>query len=144
MDQTEILKSVRETFHSAQVKATARIDAFNVDAKKAFTELVEKGRTSQKDIAERLGKAGSELEKRVKPVADGLIGKVGSPEVRTKVEEIGKKAKEAQSKAIQYVDTTSREQAAVFAGELRKLADRLEKLSQKPVVAPVDAPPSVH
>jgi hypothetical protein len=128
-EQTEFFKTVREGITSAQAKATQRFEALEGDARKALDGLVEKGKASQKDIVERLGKLAQAevIQQKVKPAAEEAFKKVASAEYKQTLDELAKKART-------FVDTTSREQAGVIAGELRKFADRLEKLAQKPAV----------
>lgn len=114
--QTEFFRTVRETVTAAQAKATARIDAIEGDARKALTGLVEKGKESQKDLTALLDKK--------------------MPEYRARVEEIGKRVKDAQTRAVGFVDETSRGQAAAIAGELRRIADRLDAASKKDANTP--------
>jgi hypothetical protein len=103
--QAEFLKNVRETFVKAQTNATQRLGA-----------LVEKGKASQKDISDRLSK-------------------IDLAKVAPTVEELQKRVLQARESALTYVDATGRTQAGNVAAELRKLADRLEKLAQKPAEA---------
>lgn len=112
MQQAEFIKNVKDSFSSAQQKATARFEELSGDARKLFDDLVERGRTSQKDLTERLQK---------------LTG----AEYASRVEEISKRVRELQTKAVEFVDSASREQAATLAAELRRLADRLESLAKK-------------
>lgn len=122
-EQTEFLKNVRERFTGVQSKATERWGALNQDARKVFDGLVEKGRVSQRDLSERLQKAG-------------YVGKV---------EELTRRVKEAQGRAASFVDTTSRDSAAAVAENLRKVASRLDQLAQKPMqVAPASPSTEVH
>jgi hypothetical protein len=61
--------------------------------------------------------------------------------VRTKVEELSRKVKEAQGRAATYVETTSRGQAVVVAESLRKVASRLEQFGK---AASASSSPAVH
>lgn len=114
MQQAEFLKSFKDSFSSAQQKATARFETLSGDARKLFDDLVERGRTSQKDLTERLQK---------------LTG----AEYASRLEELSRRVKELQTKAVEFVDAASREQASTLATELRRLADRLEALAKKDV-----------
>ena len=111
-EQVEFLKNVRERFVVVQNKATERLGTLNQDAKKALEGLVEKGRTIQKT------------------------------DYKAKVGEITKKVKDAQGRAVTFVDTTSRERVAAVAENLRKAAARLEQLSHRP--APTSPATEVH
>jgi uncharacterized membrane protein YheB (UPF0754 family) len=115
--QAEFLKNVRDNISTVQAKASARIESLNGSARKIISEVVEKGKTSQKDISERLSKIASPevIQQKVKPVAEEAI----------------KRVTEASTKAKTYVDTTSREQAAAFAGGLHKMADRIGQIGHK-------------
>lgn len=99
---TQQVEFLKNVFTKAQTNATERLGA-----------LVEKGKASQKDLSER-------------------IAKLDLAKVSPKVEEIQKRVKTAGESAYSYVDSTGRTQAANVAAELRKLADRLEKVAQKP------------
>ncbi len=116
-EQAEFLKSVKDSFSSAQAKASARIETLSGDARKLFDDLVERGRVSQKDISERF---------------QHLTG----AETGGRIEELSKRVRELQTKAVEFVDSASRDQAGVLAAELRKLADRLETLAKKDETAP--------
>jgi polyhydroxyalkanoate synthesis regulator phasin len=111
-EQAEFLKSVKDSFSSAQAKATARIETLSGDARKLFDDLVERGRVSQKDLSEKFQK---------------LTG----AETRGRIEELSRRVRELQTKAVEFVDSASRDQAGALAAELRKLADRLETLARK-------------
>jgi len=106
IQQAEFMKNVRETFTKAQTTAAGRLET-----------LVEKGRASQKDLADRLAR----LE----------MARLTPPEVKATVGLLQKRVKSAGESALGYVDATGRQQAATVAVELRKLADRLEKISQR-------------
>jgi DNA-binding Lrp family transcriptional regulator len=118
-EQTDFLKTVREGLTSVQTVAARRLEALEGDARKALGELVEKGRDSQKELAERLGRltaSGSALE----GVVQSLRGAGG--------------------RAVAFVDATGREQAVSLAGELRRIADLLEKVAVKKADAPAATP----
>jgi hypothetical protein len=112
-EQADFLKNVRSRLNEVQSRASARIDTLNEDARKAFEDLVEKGRESQKDISERFQKV----------------------DYRTRVEKLTRKVKEAQGRAVSYVDATSREQAAAVAENLRRFASRLDQIARKQAAA---------
>lgn len=139
-EQVEFFKSVREGFSAVQAKATQRIEALEGDAKKALNELVEKGRLSQKDLIERLGRI-AKVQDKVKPAAEEAWRKVSSAEYKQTLEELTRKVKETREKARTFVDSTSREQAAALAGELRRFAERLDKLAKKAESEPSEAEP---
>lgn len=111
-DQAEFLRTVKESLSSAQAKASARFETISGDARRLFDDLVERGRVSQKDLSER-------------------FQKLTDSEARGRVEELSKRVRELQTKAMEFVDAASREQAAALAAELRKLVDRLETLAKK-------------
>jgi hypothetical protein len=109
-DQTDFLKTVRVGLSTVQTVATRRLEALDGNARKALGDLVEKGRDSQKELLERLGRLtanGSTLE--------GVVHTL----------------KGAGGKAVAFVDATGREQAVTLAGELRRIADLLEKVAVK-------------
>jgi TRAP-type C4-dicarboxylate transport system substrate-binding protein len=109
-EQVEFLKNVREQFTGVQTRASARLETLNDDARKVFDGLVEKGRESQRDLAERLENAA----------IDGY---------KARVAELTRKVRAAQGRAATYVDVTSRDRAAAVAQNLRKVASRLDQLS---------------
>lgn len=122
-EQVEFLKNVRERFVVVQNKATERIGTLNQDAKKALEGLVEKGRTTQHNITDLIQKA----------------------DYKAKVGELTKKVKDAQGRAVTFVDNTSRERVAAVAENLRKAAARLEQLSHREAsAAPASPAPEVH
>ncbi len=132
-EQVEFFKSVREGFSAVQAKATHRFEALEGDARKALNELVEKGRVSQKDLRDRLGRLAKSpvVQEKVMPAAEEALRKVTHAEYRQTIDELAKKVRETREKARTFVDSTSREQAIALAGELRKFADRLEKLATR-------------
>lgn len=74
------------------------------------------------------------LEGEARKVIDGLVerGRESLPQAKAKVEDL-------QKRAIDFVDTTSREQVVVVAGGLRKWADKLERIVVKATEAQTDA-----
>lgn len=76
--------------------------------------------SAQARATEKLGAIEGEARK----VIDGLVerGKESLPQARAQLDEL-------QKRAVVFVDTTSREQAGVVAGGLRKWAERLEKVA---------------
>ncbi|MFM2152203.1 MAG: hypothetical protein RL199_638 [Pseudomonadota bacterium] len=117
-DQTDFLKTVREGLNTVQTVAVRRLEALEGDARKALGDLVEKGRDSQKELLERLGKLTAN----------------GSP-----LEGVVQSLRGAGGKAVAFVDSTGREQAVSLAGELRRIADLLEKVAVKKAETPAAA-----
>jgi hypothetical protein len=118
-EQTDFLKTVREGLSAVQTVATRRFEALEGDARKVLGDFVEKGRDSQKELIERLSRLtanGSSLE--------GVVQSL----------------KDAGGKAVAFVDTAGREQAVTLAGELRRIAELLEKVAVKKDEAATSAP----
>lgn len=118
-EQTDFLKTVREGLSAVQTVATRRLEALEGDARKVLGDFVEKGRDSQKELIERLSRLtanGSSLE--------GVVQSL----------------KDAGGKAVAFVDTAGREQAVTLAGELRRIAELLEKVAVKKDEAATSAP----
>ncbi len=146
VEQSEFFKTVREGFSSVQAKASQRFEALEGDARKALNDLVEKGKLSQKDLFDRLGRLTKSpvVQERVKP-AEEALRKVFHSEYRQTLEDLTLKVRETRHKARNFVGATSRDQALALAGELRKFADRLEKLAKKAEAAPAESPaPETH
>lgn len=108
-EKKDFLTSVRENLTQVQKTATAKVETLNGSAKKIFTEVVEKGKASQKNIT-------------------------------VKLHETAKPAEAVLKKARTYVDSASREQAKAFAGNLRKVAARLDQIGQVPAPSESAAP----
>jgi len=109
--QAEFLKSVRDNLNTVQAKATARIESLNGSARKMISDVVEKGKHSQKDLSERLSKiAPSDLiQQKVKPAAEQAM----------------KRATEVGNKAKSYVN------AAAASNSVKKVTERLNQFRQK-------------
>jgi predicted transcriptional regulator len=113
-EQPEFLKTVRTTVEGMQSKATERLEAWNRDARRTFDGLVEKGRSSQRDLAGRLQKAAEKVQ----------------------ANELSRKVKEAQERAVILVNTTSRDRAHDVAENLRRVATRIDEFVQRPAARP--------
>lgn len=135
--QTEMLKGVRETLAAAQSKAAATFASLDGDARKLFEQLVERGRSQQQEIGERLVKLadGNAVFRQVKPGVEDAFRHLTHAEYRALAEQLSKTVRELQGRAIGAFDAASREQAKGLSVELRKLADRLEALARKAEIA---------
>jgi len=146
MEQAEFLKTVRKSLTDAQARAAARIETLEGDAKKALGDLVERGRHSQKDIADRLQKIAQSgiIQQKVRPAAEEAFKKVGGLDYRARMDkmgqELGGRVRELQHRAAEYVGASSRQQVLSLAGELRKLGEKMEKLATKEEQAAEKAP----
>lgn len=136
MSQTELIDTVRKTFEAAQAVAATRLEGLEGDARKVVSELVEKGRHSQRNIAERLQRLAESqlLRQRVRPVEDALK-KLPITDLRSTVEkavdDLSKRVSELQNNTREFVEGASREQLLVVIRELRRVADLLSGLVEE-------------
>lgn len=136
MEQAEFMSSVRRGFTAAQAVATARLESLNGDARRVFDDLVERGKTSQRDITERLQRIAraEAVQEKMRPVEEAFR-KVQVAEYRARLEsltrELTRRLSELQQSARGLVETASREQLHTAALELRRVADLLETLSRR-------------
>lgn len=88
------------------------------------SEFVKNVRASVQSAQARATEKLGALEGEARKVIDGLVerGRGSLPQAKARVDEL-------QKRALIFVDSTSREQASVVAGGLRKWAERLEKVA---------------
>lgn len=135
--QSEFIKNVREGVVSVQEKATARLESLNGDARRRLEGLVERGRESQRDLADRLQKLAQSpvIQERVRPAAEGALRRVAGEDYKARVEKIGdevtRRVKTLQEQASRFAGEAAKERVNVLAGGLRRIAGRLSKASEE-------------